>query len=58
MGTQSANAGYIEYAQLTEKVGPVGNPDKFIILPVSTVQAIKNHTYTTDQSITGLTIDQ
>ena len=58
MGNQSANSGYIEYAQLTEKIGPSGVPDKFIILPIATVQAIKNHTYTTDQSITGLTLDQ
>ena len=58
MGTPSTNAGYVEYAQLTDTVSPTGNPDKFIILPVSIVQAIKNHTYTTDQSITGLTREQ
>lgn len=58
MGNQSSNTGYIEYIQLTDKTGPSGVPDKFIILPASTVQAIKNHTYTTDQSITGLTVDQ
>ena len=58
IGNQYSNTGYIEYAQLTEKIGPSGTPDKFIILPASTVQAIKNHTYTTDQSITGLTLDQ
>lgn len=58
MGSQPSNAGYVEYAQLTSLVSPTGNPDKFIILPASTVQAIKNHTYTTDQTITGLTQDQ
>ena len=58
MGTTGATSGYIEYTQLTSLVAPTGNPDKFIILPASTVQAIKNHTYTTDQTITGLTITE
>ena len=56
MGTSGSTSGYIEYAQLTSLVSPTGNPDKFIILPKTTVEAIKNHTYTTDQTIEGLSL--
>ena len=50
--------GWVSIAQLTEKVESDGNPtDYFWILPVATVQAIKNHTYTTDQTISSLSLE-
>ena len=48
--------GYASYSQLTNKEASSNNPYPFIILPVATVQAIKNHTYTTDQTIAGLSV--
>lgn len=59
-GTMGAN-GWVTISQLTEKIEATANlqdADLFYILPATTVQAIKNHTYTTNQTISSLSFTE
>ena len=53
--------GWVTIAQLTEKIpatADLQDADLFYILPATTVQAIKNHTYTTSQTISSLSFKE
>lgn len=57
-GSVGAN-GWVTISQLTEKISATANledADLFYILPAETVDAIKNNTYTTDQTISSLSL--
>lgn len=59
-GSAGAN-GWVTISQLTEKIAATANlqdADLFYILPAATVQAIKNHTYTTSQTISSLSFTE
>ena len=53
--------GWVTISQLTEKIEATTNlqdADLFYILPATTVQAIKNHTYATSQTISSLSFTE
>lgn len=58
-GGKAGDNGWVTISQLTEKIAASATlqaTDVFYILPEETVQAIKNHTYTTDQTISSLSL--
>lgn len=58
-GSAGAN-GWVTISQLTEKIAGatfLQDAGLFYILPAATVQAIKNHTYTTSQTISSLSLE-
>ena len=60
-GDSAGANGWVTISQLTEKIAATADlqdADLFYILPAATVQAIKNHTYTTSQTISSLSFTE